>query len=383
MKIGADDFISKPVNRDGLSENLKIILNRKKANDADHAGDLDNIESETLLNIKKNFISKSPRIAEVLSEIRITARSASNVLITGETGTGKELVARIIHNLSDRKGEFVPINCSAVPVDLMENEFFGHEKGSFTGAISTQKGKFEAALEGTLFLDEIGEMPLFMQAKLLRVIQDKEFSRIGSNTKIKLNARIVCATNIELEQAVIEKKFREDLFYRINVLHFKIPPLRERREDIIPLSNFFVKKYGKLNKKNIKSISDETAKILMNWTYPGNIRELENIIERAVIVSPYDTIEPPSLPKTITNSLQKAKNNEIESSQRVDMDGNIHENRHFTDLTVDNLKLELVEIEIIKRALEKNKYNQTKTAVSLGISRKQLITKMNRYNLFR
>jgi len=245
MKIGANDFISKPVDIEGLSENLKALLHRNKGN----LKTSNNEEEDYILKIKENFIYESPQLAEILHEIYLTAKFKSNILITGETGTGKELIARIIHNSSGRKGEFVPINCSAVPTDLLENEFFGHEKGSFTGAISKRVGKFELAENGTLFLDEIGEMPLFMQAKLLRVAQDKEFSRIGSNSTIKLNARIICATNVELEKAVIEKKFREDLFYRINVLHFKIPPLRERKEDIIPLADFFVKKYSELNKK--------------------------------------------------------------------------------------------------------------------------------------
>lgn len=363
IKMGANDFISKPVDIEGLSENLKVILNKNKGEKIDNL-ESENEESDYMSKIKENFIFESPALAEILHEAYLAAEFKSNILITGETGTGKELVARIMHDLSGRRGEFVPINCSAVPIDLMENEFFGHEKGSFTGAISKQIGKFETAEGGTLFLDEIGEMPLFMQAKLLRVIQDKEFSRIGSNEKIRLNARIICATNIELEKAVIEKKFREDLFYRINVLHFKIPRLRERKEDIAPLANFFVKKYGKLNKKNIKSISEEAIKILMDYAFPGNIRELENFIERAVIVSPYDVLEPSSLPKTITSGRLKGKDDE-----------------GIISLTSDNLRLEDVEIYVIKNALEKNDYNQTKSAIALGISRKQLITKMKKYNL--
>ncbi|MFW0884443.1 sigma-54-dependent transcriptional regulator [Candidatus Acidulodesulfobacterium sp. H_13] len=364
IKMGANDFISKPVDIEGLSENLKVILNKNKGEKLDNS-ESENEESDYISKIKENFIFESPVLAEILHEAYLAAEFKSNILITGETGTGKELVARIMHDLSGRRGEFVPINCSAVPIDLMENEFFGHEKGSFTGAISRQIGKFETAEGGTLFLDEIGDMPLFMQAKLLRVIQDKEFSRIGSNEKIKLNARIICATNIELERAVIEKKFREDLFYRINVLHFKIPRLRERKEDIAPLANFFVKKYGKLNKKNIKSISEEAIKILMDYAFPGNIRELENFIERAVIVSPYDVLEPSSLPKTITSGRLENKDDE-----------------NIISLTSDNLRLEDVEIYVIKNALEKNDYNQTKSAITLGISRKQLITKMKKYNLF-
>jgi DNA-binding NtrC family response regulator len=359
MKLGADDFISKPVDIDGLIENLKIALQKRSPEKI--GGDF---HDENIEKIKKDFIFKSNKMEEILKEVVLTSKSVSNVLITGETGTGKEVLAKMIHSLSERKGDFVPINLSAIPIDLMESELFGHEKGSFTGAVFMQKGKFEIVKGGSLFLDEIGEMPFAMQAKLLRVIQEKEFSRLGSNLKIELNARIICATNVNLEENVIEKKFREDLFYRINVLHFKIPPLRERRDDIPALANFFAGKYSAVNKKNIKAISKDTINILMSYDFPGNIRELENIIERAVVVATSDVIEPPNLPKTMfSKQIQTYKN--------------------LTGSDEGDIKLDEVEINLIKNALQKNNYNQTKTAISLGISRKQLITKVKKYGLFR
>ena len=363
IKLGADDFISKPVDINSLVETIDLALRRK------NYAKIDNFEvqngSGLNENIFKDFIFKSSAMNEILNEVKLTSKSQSNVLITGETGTGKEVLAKVIHMLSGRNGEFVPINLSAIPEGLMESELFGFERGAFTGAVSGKKGKFETANGGTLFLDEIADMPLSMQVKLLRVIQDKEFSRIGSNDGIKLNAKIISATNIPLENAVIEKKFREDLFYRINVLHFKIPPLRERKEDIIPLANFFVKKYCAINKKNIGGISGSAINILKNYTFPGNIRELENIIERAVVVCTSDSIMPVHLPKTFTADSGREAETETEKFRHID----------------SAINLDGLEMELIKNALEKNNHNQTKTAASLGITRKRLITKIKKYNL--
>ncbi len=366
MKLGADDFISKPVDINGLVENLGIIRRRKSNAKINYTGE--DFKDKDLEEIFEDFIFNSSNMKEILNEIITASNSVSNVLITGETGTGKEVMAKIIHILSKRKGVFIPINLSAFPEGLMESELFGHEKGSFTGAMQSQKGKFEMANDGTLFLDEIGDIPPAMQVKLLRVVQDKEFSRLGSNEKVSLNSRIICATNINLEEAVIEKKFREDLFYRINVLHFKIPPLRERKDDIIPLANFFAKKYGFINKKNIKGISEDALNILINYRFPGNIRELENIIERAAVVSTSDIIEPLNLPK----SLLYSKNGEPAVHNNAG-NLNIFENggRSLND----------IEIGLIKDALKKNNYNQTKAAAALGITRKVLITKIKKYSL--
>ena len=370
IKLGADDFISKPVDISSLVENIDLALRRRnyaKINDFELQKDFDLNE-----NIFEDFIFKSSAMNEILNEVKLTSKSASNVLITGETGTGKEVLAKVIHIISERNGEFVPINLSAIPEGLMESELFGFEKGAFTGAVASRQGKFETANGGTLFLDEIADMPISMQVKLLRVIQDKEFSRIGSNEKIKLNAKIISATNIPLENAVIERKFREDLFYRINVLHFKIPPLRERKEDIIPLANFFVKKYCVINKKNISNITDSAINLLKNYTFSGNIRELENIIERAVVVSTSDSIMPVHLPKTLA---EDSGDGDAEKFRYADAASENYDNKI-------NINLDGLEMELIKNTLEKNNYNQTKTAASLGITRKRLITKIKKYNLF-
>ena len=354
IKIGADDFISKPIDMDGLISNINILLSKKA-----------NYYNENKPQFDTKLIYKSKIMEDLIKEIGMIAKAPSNILITGETGTGKELIAKIIHEISGRKGPFVGININAYPDSLIENELFGHAKGSFTNAINTQKGKFELASNGTLFLDEIGEMPLFVQSKLLRILQEREFSMIGSNAVIKLTARIVSATNINIESAVLQNQFREDLFYRINVFHVKVPPLRERKDDIMPLVYYFIKRFNAENKKNIVSISKDVEEKLMQYNFPGNIRELENIIERAIIITPFDTIEVDNLP----NYLKKTR--EVQS---IFMSSN---NNTDYDLNLDS-----VEKELIIKALEKYNYNQTKTAASIGISRKQLRTKMKKYDLF-
>ncbi len=355
MKIGADDFISKPIDMDGLINNINILLSKKE-----------NYNNENKPKFKTNLIYKSKIIEDLIKEIGMIAKASSNVLITGETGTGKELIAKIIHEISERQGAFVGININAYPDSLIENELFGHEKGSFTNAVSTQKGKFELASNGTLFLDEIGEMPIAVQSKLLRILQEREFSMIGSNSIIKLTARIVSATNIDIENAVLQNKFREDLFYRINVFHIKVPPLRERKDDIMPMVYYFIKKFNAENKKNIVNISKDVEDILIHYNFPGNVRELENIIERSVIVTPFDSIEVDNLP----NYLKKTDKTSSISFMPLN---------NFCDY---DLNLDSVEKELIIKALEKYNYNQTKTAISLGISRKQLRTKMKKYELF-
>lgn len=233
-----------------------------------------------------NIICEDENFRNVLKQIEKVANSDTSVLITGETGTGKELIAKAIHQLSKRRNAaFVKINCSAIPENLIESELFGHEKGSFTGAFQTKIGKFEFANGGTLFLDEIAELPMNMQPKLLRVLQENEFERIGSNKTVKTNVRIISATNKNLLKEIYKNKFREDLYYRLNVFPIHIPPLRERKKDISPLVNSFVKKYSDKNKKHIEFISSQSLEKLINYSWPGNIRELENLIERAVILS--------------------------------------------------------------------------------------------------
>jgi two-component system response regulator PilR (NtrC family) len=279
MKEGAYDYITKPFKVDEIKLIIRNALEKK------------NLQKENIL-LKQavrdrfhfgNIIGQSPKMVALYDLLEKVSPTKTNILITGESGTGKELVAKAIHYNSPRKEKpFVTLNCGAIPESLIESELFGHMKGAFTDAIATKKGLFEVADEGTIFLDEISELPLLMQVKLLRVLQDKEFKRVGGTEDIRVDVRIMAATNKELEEAVKEKRFREDLFYRLNVIQIKLPPLRDRREDIQILANHFLKKYSQELSKNISNISPEALQILLNYEYPGNVRELQNIIERAV-----------------------------------------------------------------------------------------------------
>jgi len=242
-------------------------------------------EIQTEYNFEE-IIGNSPALKEVLKEVETVAATDSTVLIFGETGTGKELIARAIHNLSHRRDRtLVRVNCAAIPTGLLESEMFGHEKGAFTGAIERRIGRFELANKGTIFLDEVEDIPLELQPKLLRVLQEQEFERLGSAKSIRVDVRVVAATNVDLQQLVADKKFRSDLFYRLNVFPISLPPLRERREDIALLVPFFVNKSAQQMKKTIERISTETMQALMDYSWPGNIRELQNLIERAVILT--------------------------------------------------------------------------------------------------
>ncbi len=279
MKEGAYDYITKPFK----VEEIKLIIN--------NALEKKNLKKENIL-LKQvvrdryhfgNIIGQSLKMVALYDLLEKVSPTKTNILITGESGTGKELVAKAIHYNSPRKEKpFVTLNCGAIPESLIESELFGHMKGAFTDAIATKKGLFEVADEGTIFLDEISELPLLMQVKLLRVLQDKEFKRVGGTEDIRVDVRIISATNKDLEEAVKEKRFREDLFYRLNVIQVKLPPLRDRKEDIPILANHFLKKYSEELNKNILKISPEALQILLNYEYPGNVRELQNIIERAV-----------------------------------------------------------------------------------------------------
>ncbi len=279
MKEGAYDYITKPFKIEEIKLIIKNALEKK------------NLQKENIL-LKRvvrdryhfgNIIGQSPKMVVLYDLLEKVSPTKTNILITGESGTGKELVAKAIHYNSPRKEKpFVTLNCGAIPESLIESELFGHMKGAFTDAIATKKGLFEVADEGTIFLDEISELPLLMQVKLLRVLQDKEFKRVGGTEDIRVDVRIISATNINLEEGVKEKRFREDLFYRLNVIQIKLPPLRDRKEDVQILANHFLKKYSEELNKNIAKISPEAFPILLNYEYPGNVRELQNIIERAV-----------------------------------------------------------------------------------------------------
>ncbi len=279
MKEGAYDYITKPFKVDEIKLIIQNGLEKK------------HLQNENLL-LKKvvrdryhfeKIIGQSPRMLELYDLLEKVAPTKTNILITGESGTGKELAARAIHYNSPRREKpFVTLNCGAIPESLIESELFGHMKGAFTDAISAKKGLFEVADEGTIFLDEISELPLMMQVKLLRVLQDREFKRVGGTEDIRVDVRIISATNKDLEEAVREKKFREDLFYRLNVIQIKIPSLRDRKEDIPLLAGHFLKKYAEDLGKQITRISPEALRVLIQYDFPGNVRELQNIIERAV-----------------------------------------------------------------------------------------------------
>ncbi|MEO0129339.1 MAG: sigma-54 dependent transcriptional regulator, partial [candidate division WOR-3 bacterium] len=300
------------------------------------------------------FVGESPKMKEILSLIPRIARSDASVLILGESGTGKELIARLIHEASPRKNRnFIPISCAALPETLIESELFGYERGAFSGAEKRKFGKFELADKGTLFLDEIGDLPLTVQVKLLRVLQEFTFERLGSNVPLKVDVRLICATNQDLKQKISEGKFREDLYYRINVVTINIPPLRERKEDIKPLVEHFLKKFAKMGRKPIKGITKEALNNLLRYDWPGNVRELENVIERALVLCRGELIGPEDVP---LQSQESAK-------------------------TTDSDLLAEVEKNHISKILEKTGWNLSEAARKLGIHRNTLRLKIKEFNL--
>jgi DNA-binding NtrC family response regulator len=274
IKMGAFDFIVKPFSKETIEKiiSLSASYNRFKP--------IQEISTDS------EFVFKSKKMQETLELVEKVAKTDATVLLSGETGTGKEVIAKLIHRLSNRsKEKFISINCASIPANLLESELFGYEKGAFSGAVKTYKGKFEQANGGTLLLDEISEMPLELQAKLLRVLQEKVVDKLGSNQSVTIDTRIICTTNKNLTECVKNGYFREDLFYRISVFPVLLSPLRERLEDISYLVDFFIKKYSKKFQKDIQGISNEASEILLNYNWPGNVRELENTIERAIILS--------------------------------------------------------------------------------------------------
>ncbi len=280
IKLGAFDFIVKPFSKDTIEKILSISKECSKIN------------CETQPNYDADFVFKSRKMQETLELVKKVANTDATVLLSGETGTGKEVIARLIHKSSNRsKQPFISINCASIPSNLLESELFGYERGAFSGAIKSHKGKFEQANKGTLLLDEISEMPLELQAKLLRVLQEKIVDRLGSNESFKIDVRIICTTNKNLTEQVKSGLFREDLFYRISVFPIYLSPLRERTEDIPYFIEFFIKKYQAKFQKNIYGISKDALEILLNYDWPGNVRELENTIERAIILSKNEILQ--------------------------------------------------------------------------------------------
>lgn len=363
MKQGAFDFITKPFDTD----HLLVLIRRALENQR--------ITTENIL-LKEEFASKfgmpriigrSEAIVSVAQIIQKVAPTNATVLLIGESGTGKELFARAIHHLSNRKSyPFVPINCAAIPRDLLESELFGHEKGAFTGAETKKLGKFEMADKGTIFLDEIGDMDLTIQSKLLRAIEEGEIERVGAVRPITVDVRIVAASNKDLEKAVEDTKFREDLYYRLNVFPVKIPPLRERREDIPLLVEYFVNQYCREIKTPLKSISKEVLDLLMHYHWKGNVRELENAVERAVILSDGDTL-PPEL-------FVFSRQSGFSAPEEVfTMTGPLE--------AVSKEAQRKAESQRISDVLKETKGNKTKAAEILQVSYKTLLTKIKEYGL--
>ena len=357
IRLGAYDFISKPINIDHLEHTLSRAVESKNLK-------TENAELKKQLTLKYNIssmIGKSAKMEEVIDLLKQVASAKATVLITGESGTGKELAAQAIHTLSGRKGAFIPVHCAALPANLLESELFGHEKGSFTGAIERKIGRFEAADKGTIFLDEIGEIDQTTQVKLLRVLETKTFERIGSSTTIETGARIVAATNRNLEEMVKKGEFREDLYYRLNVLNIEIPPLRDRKEDIPLLIASFIKQAATENEKNVIGISDDVINILLSYSWPGNIRELRNCIERMVVLSREKTLNTGNIPSNIIKYVSP------ELAKRYQ--------------PADTLNIEENEKRLIIQALDKTKGNRTVAAEKLGISRRTLHRKLNEYDI--
>src|SRR5690349_429684 len=316
---------------------------------------------------KREVIGESGPMREVMNFVRrVAASEATTILLEGENGTGKDLVAKTLHYQSLRQAEpFIAINCAAIPETLLESELFGYEKGAFTDARSQKRGIFELADKGTLFLDEIGEIPLMLQAKLLRVLEDQNFRRLGGLKDIQLDLRVVAATNKNLREAVKEGAFRQDLYFRLNVIQILIPPLRERTDDIMPMTRFFIEHYNRKFKRQIKGVSDGAAKLLLTHNWPGNVRELRNAIERAMILEESAFITPASLPIAISHP---------EGTAAGPLDA-------ITEIPSDGLSLEDNERGLLARALEKTNGNQTQAARLLRITRDTLRYKMKKFNL--
>ncbi|UCD34381.1 MAG: sigma-54-dependent Fis family transcriptional regulator [Nitrospiraceae bacterium] len=365
MKLGAYDYITKPFNLEELYITVKKALDFSKLQE-------ENLQLRKALRKKFSYnriIGNSPPIQDVIKFIEKIADTDSTVLITGESGTGKELVAKTIHYNSQRaKKPFIPLNCAAIPKDILESELFGHEKGAFTGAISTRIGRFELANQGTLFLDEIGELAPALQVKLLRVLQEKEFERVGGIKTIKVDVRIIAATNRDLEKGVRDGVFREDLYYRLNVLPVHLPPLRRMKEDIPLLVDHFIKDISRRKKKEPPGLSGDVMNCLANYRWPGNVRELENLVERLIILKDGDMVSPDDLPERMREKLpaEAASGKERRlSSGGVDL----------------NMMLDEIENNMIIQALELSKGVKSKAASLLGLNRTTLIEKMKKKSI--
>ena len=355
IKAGATDYLSKPINLDELLHRIEQVRERQRL-----LGE--NRELRAALEERhrvEGIIGDSGRMQEVLSLVRRVAPSDATVLIRGESGTGKELIARAIHHASPRAGgPLVAVNCAALPEGLLESELFGHEKGAFTGAAASRKGRFELADGGSIFLDEIGDLPLHLQVKLLRVLQERQFERVGGTRTIPVNVRVLAATHRNLEALVREGRFRDDLYYRINVVTLLLPPLRERREDLSPLIEHFLTRFAGKNGKTIRGLTREARDALLRYDYPGNVRELENLIERAVVLTRDEVIGKSDLPLTLD---EQTAESDAPAGLVAAVEG--------------------LERRMMRDALSRAGGVQTRAAELLGISERVLRYKLRKYGL--
>lgn len=364
MKLGAYTYLTKPLK---LNELDVVLTQALKYRDLNEKVDMLSAELGSLRHYDR-IIGESPAMQQVYGLIETLRGVDANVLITGESGTGKELVAKAIHTDGGRKdGRFVVVNCAAIPENLMEIEFFGYRKGAFTGAAGDRKGKFEIADGGTLFLDEIGDMPLNLQGKLLRVLQDKEFTPLGAAEPRKVDVRVIAATNKDLNKAIQDKTFRSDLYYRLNVMSIKIPPLRERREDIPLLCDFFVKHHAFEMRKGIKGCTDQAVELLTAYDFPGNVRQLSNMLEYAAIVCRGEYIDVRDLPEEMRGGAD-AGSAASPSGEELEAFLSTHNFKEIEKLAIEY-------------TLKKNNGRRDLTAVDLGISRRGLQLKMQEYGI--
>ncbi|MDD3115989.1 MAG: sigma-54 dependent transcriptional regulator [Victivallaceae bacterium] len=356
IKRGATDFVTKPINLEQLDHTVNKTLETQTLK-------AENQRLKKRLNSNfeiEHIVAKSPQMRAIMDMVTQIAKTRSTVMITGESGTGKEVIARAIHKLSERDGAFIPVNCAALPATLLESELFGHERGSFTGALEQKKGRFELADGGTLFLDEIGEIDQLVQVKLLRVLETRTFERVGGEEPIFTDTRLISATNRDLKFLVEEGKFREDLFYRLDVININMPPLRDRLEDIPILVKRFIDEFAEFNNKHIESISHSALDTICAYSWPGNIRELRNCIEQMVVLAQKPVLELENVPSNVRN--QQAIISHGQGMQ--------------TSLNLDNHEKLLV-----MAALRECNGNRTHAAAKLGISRRTLIRKIKEFNL--
>ncbi|MDO8446662.1 MAG: sigma-54 dependent transcriptional regulator [Deltaproteobacteria bacterium] len=361
IKQGAYDYLTKPFSMEELLIIVRRLLEFREL-------EFENRQLKEKIDELCHFegiIGSNSKMREVMDKIRVVAETGATILISGESGTGKELIANAIHHSSRKERPFIKVSCAALPETLLETELFGHEKGAFTGAVKQKKGRFELANGGTLFLDEIGEISPTVQVKLLRVLQERQFERVGGMETISIDVRIICATNKDLKKEVQRSAFREDLYYRLNVVHIHVPPLRERKEDIILLANSFVKKFASQNNRDIEGISPETRELLINYPFPGNVRELAHAIERAVILGNNRYIQPKDLPEDILAYYNDALGTSKKSQ--------------YSELLSE--AMERFEKEYIIKALEATEGNKTLAAEKLGLSRKTLWMKCKNHGL--